>query len=63
MLITGLAYPLARGVLPAGACLGLGNSVTRPGASIVLHEGVVAVLVEVGTETFGGRCRPWRAAE
>ena len=61
--LAGLAYPLARGVLPAGACLGLGNSVTRPGASIVLHEGVVAVLVEAGTETFGGRCRPWRAAE
>ena len=59
--LTGLSYPLVRGTLPADACLGLGNSVARRGAGIRVHEGVVAVLVETGTETFG-RCRPWRAA-
>ena len=51
-------YPLARGVLPADACLGLGNSVDSGGAaSIVLHGGTVAVLVESGDEAFGGTCR------
>ncbi len=60
--LTGLAYPLERGALPVDACLGLGNSVARQGAAIALHEGVAAVLVESGTETYGGHCRPWRAA-
>ena len=58
--LAGLAYPLARGRLPADACLGLGNSVARPGAAVGVHAGVVAVLVETGVETFGV-CRPWRA--
>lgn len=56
--LAGFAYPLARGTLPAAACLGLGNSVEEPGAAAVaLHHGVVAVLVESGGETFGGVCR------
>ena len=61
MTLAGLAYPLARGVLPTDACLGLGNSVVPPGAAVTIHEGVVALLVESGTETFGGGCRPWGA--
>jgi thiamine pyrophosphokinase len=60
--LTGLAYPLERGTLPADACLGLGNSVAGPDAVIVVHQGVATALVESGTETFGGDCRPWRAA-
>lgn len=61
--LSGLAYPLARGTLPAVACLGIGNSVEGPGAAaIALHHGAVAVLVESGGETFGGACRPRRAA-
>ncbi len=45
--LSGLDYPLDRGVLPVAACLGLGNHVAAPGdARIVLHEGVVAVIVE-----------------
>jgi thiamine pyrophosphokinase len=55
--LTGLAYPLDRGTLPADACLGLGNSVTRQGAAVRVHEGVVALLVEDGGESFGGQCR------
>lgn len=60
--LAGLAYPLARGTLPADACLGLGNAVARSGASVALHEGTAAVIVETGTETFGGQCTPWHAA-
>lgn len=60
--LTGLSYRLARGTLPADACLGLGNSVARSGASVTIHEGAVAVLVESGTESFGGACRPWSEA-
>ena len=45
--LAGLDYPLDRGVLPADACLGLGNHVAAgAAASIVLHGGTVAVLVE-----------------
>ena len=56
--LAGLAYPLARGLLPADRCLGLGNSVTAgAAASIELHEGVAALLVESASETFGGACR------
>ncbi len=52
--LEGLEYRLHRGVLPAAACLGLGNAVAAPGpARVLLHEGVVAVLVEDGDETFG----------
>lgn len=51
--LTGLDYPLDHGVLPAAACLGLGNHVAAGGrARIVVHEGVVAVLVEAGDERF-----------
>ena len=47
----------ARGLLPADRCLGLGNSVTAgAAASIELHEGVAALLVESASETFGGAC-------
>jgi thiamine pyrophosphokinase len=45
--ITGMAYPLERGVLPADACLGLGNTVTGDG-HVTVHEGAVAVLVGDG---------------
>ncbi len=51
--LAGLDYPLDHGVLPAAACLGLGNHVAaHSGARIVVHEGVVAVLVESGDERF-----------
>jgi len=51
--LTGLDYPLDRGVLPADACLGLGNHVSADGAAaIVVHDGVVAALVEAD-EGFG----------
>jgi thiamine pyrophosphokinase len=52
--LTGLEYPLDHGVLPAEACLGLGNRVLDGGAArIGLHSGSVAVLVEAGDERFG----------
>jgi thiamine pyrophosphokinase len=58
LTLLGFEYPLARGVLPADVCLGLGNAVADGGAArIVVHEGVVAVLVEYGDEAFGGACR------
>jgi thiamine pyrophosphokinase len=51
--LTGLDYPLDRGVLPADACLGIGNHVGRDGeARVIVHTGVVAVLVEAD-EGFG----------
>ncbi len=51
--LTGLDYPLERGVLPADACLGLGNHVAAAGdARIVLHEGTVVLLVDRGDESF-----------
>ena len=54
--LRGLDYPLERGVLPADACLGLGNSVVGAGyARVILHRGLVALLVESGVEMFGGR--------
>ena len=56
--LEGFDYPLARGVLPADACLGLGNFVAAEGARIVAHEGAVAVLVESGSESFGGAEAP-----
>jgi thiamine pyrophosphokinase len=50
--LAGLDYPLDRGVLPSDACLGIGNHVGRDGdARVVVHDGVVAVLVE-GDEDF-----------
>ncbi len=51
--LSGLDYPLDRGVLPAEACLGLGNHVSGCGdARVVLHEGAAAVLVECGGVVF-----------
>jgi len=51
--LTGLEYPLEGGVLPADACLGLGNHVAAAGdARIVLHEGTVVLLVDRGDESF-----------
>ena len=58
--LEGFDYPLRRGVLPQEACLGLGNAVVAA-ARILVHEGVVAVLVEDGDEAFGG-VRRGRAA-
>ena len=72
--LAGLDYPLDRGVLPADACLGLGNHAAgADDVRIVLHDGVTAVLVESGDVVFrplevheGGRVttslRVWRAA-
>ena len=45
-------YPLRRGLLPADACLGLGNFVAAAGAVVEVHDGVVAALVASGEETF-----------
>ena len=54
--LAGLDYPLERGVLPADACLGLGNHVDADGdARIELHEGTVVVLVGRGDESFRSR--------
>ena len=57
--LEGFDYPLDRGVLPADACLGLGNHVAAAGAArIVVHDGTVVALVEWGDEAFapaGGR--------
>jgi thiamine pyrophosphokinase len=51
--LAGLDYPLDRGVLPAGACLGIGNHVSADGATaIAIHEGVVALLVEADDVTI-----------
>ncbi len=54
--LEGLAYPLRGGVLPADACLGLGNTVAGS-ARVTVHDGVVAVFVHDGEETFGRRRR------
>jgi thiamine pyrophosphokinase len=55
LTLRGFDYPLSRGVLPADACLGLGNFVDAAGAGrVIVHEGVVAVLVACGDESFGG---------
>lgn len=51
--LRGLDYPLTREVLPADACLGLGNHVlVDGGARIVVHEGSVVLIVGLGDETF-----------
>ena len=59
--LDGFDYALDRGVLPQDTCLGLGNAVVAA-ARILVHEGVVAVLVEDGDEAFGGMRRGDRAA-
>jgi hypothetical protein len=51
--LAGLDYLLDHGVLPADACLGLGNHAAGSGdVRIVLHDGVIAVLVECGDVAF-----------
>jgi thiamine pyrophosphokinase len=51
--LSGLDYPLDRGVLPPDACLGLGNHVAAGGAArVVLHKGTIVVLVDRGDESF-----------
>ena len=51
--LSGLDYPLDHGVLPADACLGLGNHAAGSGdVHIVLHDGATAVLVECGDVAF-----------
>ena len=53
--LAGFEYPLDRGLLPADACLGLGNHVTASGgARIVVHAGTVVALVEWAGEPFAG---------
>ena len=59
--LQGFDYPLRRGVLPQDTCLGLGNAVVAA-ARILVHEGVVAALVEDGDEAFGGARRGRTAA-
>ena len=56
--LAGFDYPLTRGCLPAARCLGLGNFIAVAGAGIAVHTGVVAVLVESGSESFGGAPAP-----
>lgn len=51
--LSGCDYPLARGVVSAAGCLGLGNAVARPPAGVELHAGEVAVL------TFADRTEVW----
>jgi thiamine pyrophosphokinase len=51
--LTGLDYPLERGVLPPDTCLGLGNHVAAGGdARVVVHEGIIVVLVDRGDVSF-----------
>jgi len=50
--LAGVAYPLAAGRLPGDTCLGLGNAVADR-ARVTVHDGVVAVFVHDGEETFG----------
>jgi thiamine pyrophosphokinase len=51
--LTGFDYPLMRGVLPADACLGLGNHVAAGGDALIdLHDGRAVVLVGCAGESF-----------
>ena len=51
--LTGLDYPLDRGLLPADACLGLGNHVAAGGDALIkVHDGCVVVLVGCAGEPF-----------
>jgi thiamine pyrophosphokinase len=52
--LEGFVYPLRAGVLPADACLGLGNAVADRGR-ITVHDGAVAVFVHDGEESFARR--------
>ena len=58
--LDGLEYPLDHGVLPVEMCLGIGNHTAGAGpASISLHEGVVALVVEADLD-FAGASREGR---
>lgn len=58
--LEGLDYPLDHGVLPAEACLGIGNHVAAAGpASVALHAGVVALVAEADLD-FAGAPREGR---
>jgi thiamine pyrophosphokinase len=50
--LKGFEYPLRHGMLPADACLGLGNHVAVADPRVVVHEGTVVVIVEWGEESF-----------
>ncbi len=50
--LSGLEYPLDRGVLPLQACLGLGNYVADPPARVRVHRGSVVTIVAWGEEEF-----------
>lgn len=58
--LDGLEYPLDHGVLPAEACLGIGNQVAGAGpASVALHEGVVALVAEADLDFAGVSREVW----
>ena len=50
--LTGLEYPLAKGVLQADACLGVSNAVRRAGAWVEVFEGEVLAVVFAADEAF-----------
>lgn len=53
--LRGLEYPVTNAPLPATSCLGVSNAVSAPGATVALADGVLAVMVFDGHETFMGR--------
>jgi thiamine pyrophosphokinase len=50
--LAGLEYPLDKGLLRAGSCLGVSNAVRQAGARIDVHEGEVLALVFADGEAF-----------
>jgi thiamine pyrophosphokinase len=52
--LTGLEYPLTKGVLRADGCLGVSNAVRQVGALVDVLEGEVLVVVFAPDETFAG---------
>ncbi len=59
--LTGFEYDLDHGSLPASSCLGLGNAVAVTPATVRVHAGTVALLVESDEEDFGGAAAPGAA--
>lgn len=58
--LVGLDYPLDHGVLPAGSCLGIGNHVADgAAATVALHAGVVALVVEADEEFSRSQWAGW----
>jgi thiamine pyrophosphokinase len=56
--LAGLEYPLDHGLLPADACLGLGNHVAASGAAVIqVHAGLVAAIVEADETPAARRSR------